>query len=267
MSCLSEHTRHTRQVGFTLIESMTAAALLVFIGASVWIVLDRCMVSAADATQRVRAFEIARENMEKLIGTDTVQETTEYGASEKFPDIRWQSTIESFYDAQSTGMWVRAVSRAEYTDTAGETKAVEFTHWLTALSPEQAQQLMERREKQQQELAKHIIETEELAAQYAGVNVETIREWVKNGMPTPDGAYIKPWLDLYLSTDGKPTPAEKQEVISLYPELGMPGQSATRPSGETTETKEPGKTGPDTEKDSDAENGQPMPMPPPPPGG
>lgn len=261
MSWLSEQTRHTRQAGFTLIESMTAATLLVFIGSSVWIVLDRCMVSAADATQRVRAFEIARENMEKLIGTDTVQETTEYGASEKFPDIRWQSTIESFYDAQSTGMWVRAVSRAEYTDTAGETKAVEFTHWLTALSPEQAQQLMERREKQQQELAKHIIETEELAAQYAGVNVETIREWAKNGMPAPDGAYIKPWLDLYLATDGRPTPAEKQEVIAQYPELGMPGQSGSSPTGETTSTEEPGKTGSETETE------QPMPMPPPPPGG
>jgi hypothetical protein len=246
---------------------MTAAAILVFMGASVWIVLDRCMVSAADATQRMRAFEIARENMEKLIGTDTVQETAEYGTSEKFPDIRWQSTIESFYDAQSTGMWVRAVCRAEYTDTAGETKAVELTHWLTALSPEQAQQLMERKEQQQQELAKHIIETAALAAQYAGVNVETIREWVKNGMPSPDGAYLKPWLDLYLATGGKPSSAEIQEVRTRYPELGVPGQSTTGSSGETTKPMKPGETGSDMEKGSDTENEQPIPMPPPPPGG
>jgi len=249
---------------------MTAAALLVFMGASVWIVLDRCMVSAADATQRVRAFEVARENMEKLIGTDTVSETTEYGASERFPDIRWQNTIEGFYDAQSTGMWVKAVCRAEYTDTAGETKAVELTHWLTALSPEQAQQLMERKDKQQQELAKHIIESEDLAAQYAGVNVETIREWVRNGMPASDGAYMKPWLDLYLSTDGKPTPVEKQEVLSRYPELGMPGQTGGPATGETP----PGETGEDMEKDTendmeedtDIEEGQPMSRPPPMPG-
>jgi type II secretory pathway component PulJ len=266
MSWLSEHRRHTRRAGFTLIESMTAAALLTFIGASVWIVLDRCMVSAADAIQRVRAFEVARENMEKLIGTDTVQETTEYGVSEKFPDIRWQNTIESFYDAQSNGMWVRAVSRAEYTDTAGETKAVEFTHWLTTLSPEQSQQLMERKEQQQQELAKHIIETEELAAQYAGVNVETIREWVKNGMPNPDGAYLKPWLDLYLATDGKPNSAEKQQVLSRYPELGMAGQSGGPAPGEVPATEEPGKTGEDTGKETDTENERSLPMPPPMPG-
>ena len=40
-------TRH----GFTLMESMAAIALLAFIGASAWVVMDRCMMSAADSTR------------------------------------------------------------------------------------------------------------------------------------------------------------------------------------------------------------------------
>jgi hypothetical protein len=238
-------------MAFTLVESMAATTLLVFIGASVWVVVDRCMISAADSTMRMRAFEIARENMEKLLGSDTVQETTEYGQSEKYPEIHWQSTIESFSDPISSRMWVQAVCSAEYIDVAGETKSVELTHWLTALTDEQSQQLLEGKEKQKQQLTQYLIETEDLAAQYAGVKVETIREWVKNGMPTSEGAYIKPWLDVYVATDGKPTPQDKQELIKRYPELGMPGQTSSRPAGES------GVTEPDT--------GTAPSLPPPPP--
>ena len=78
---------------FTLIESMAAIALLAFICVSVWVVLERCTAAAVDSTQRMRAFEIARDNMEKLLGADSVQESTEYGTSEKYPDIRWQTAV------------------------------------------------------------------------------------------------------------------------------------------------------------------------------
>ncbi|MGB7581956.1 MAG: hypothetical protein WBL85_05855 [Sedimentisphaerales bacterium] len=220
-----------RHRAFTLVESMASITLLAFIGISVWVILGRCTASAANSVQRMRAFEIARENMEKLLGLDSVQETTEYGTSEKFPDIRWQTTVESFYEPATSQMWVRAVCSAEYTDTSGEPQNVELTNWLTKLSNTQMAQLTQKSELQKQQIAKHIIATEELAAEFAGVTVETIRQWVKNGMPmTEAGEYLKPWLDLYLQTDGNPTDEDKQSTLTEYPEL-----SITRPKKATAD--------------------------------
>jgi type II secretory pathway pseudopilin PulG len=236
--------RDKKQRAFTLVESMAAITLLAFIGISVWVILERCTASAADATQRMRAFEIARENMENLLGLDSVQETTEYGTSEIFPDIRWQTTVESFYEPATSQMWVRAVCSAEYTDTTGEPKNVELTNWLTRLSNTQISQLTEKSEVQKQQIAKHIITSEELAAEFAGVTIETIQQWVKNGMPLTDaGEYLKPWLDLYLRTDGKPTEENKQSTLSEYPEL-----SITRPKKATSDKT----TTPDSQKSGGA---------------
>jgi hypothetical protein len=215
---------------FTLVESMAAVALLAFIGASVWLVLERCTASAADSIQRMRAFEIAHENMEKLLGLDSVQEKTEYGISEKFQDIRWQTSVEGFYEPIKSHMWARAVCSAEYTDSGGETKNVELTHWLTRLTDAQSQQLIERSAMQKKLLIKYVIATEELAAEYAGVDAKTIQQWVKNGMPmTESGEYLKPWLDLYLQTNGSPTEQDRQDTLAEYPELSITRpQKATR---------------------------------------
>jgi type II secretory pathway pseudopilin PulG len=244
MKCPSENMRHGHpgrdfmgrkpmlRRAFTLVESMAAIALLAFICAGTWLVLEHCTASAADLTQRMRAFEIARDNMEKLLGADSVQETTEYGTSEKFPDIRWQTTIESFYEPITSNMWVRGVCSAEYIDSSGTPQTVELVNWITGLSSEQTKQLTDRLEKQKKLLAKHLLETEELAAEFAGVNTQTIQQWVKNGMPmTDDGQYLKPWLDLYLQTDGKPTEQDKQTLLARYPEL-----AAARPKKTTQDT-------------------------------
>ena len=221
---------------FTLVESMAAVALLAFIGTSVWLVLERCTASAADSIQRMRAFEIAHENMEKLLGSDSVQEMTEYGISEKFQDIRWQTAVESFYEPiTSSRMWARAVCSAEYTDSGGETKNVELTHWLTRLTAAQSQQLMERSAMQKKLLIKYIIATEELAAEYAGVDAKTIRQWVKNNMPmTESDEYLKPWLDLYLQTNGNPTEQDRQDTLAEYPELSITRPKKATQDGLTT---------------------------------
>jgi hypothetical protein len=208
---------------------MASVALLAFIGASVWLVLERCTASAADSIQRMRAFEIAHENMEKILGSDAVQEKNEYGISEKFQDIRWQTSVESFSEPTTSHMWARAVCSAEYTDSGGETKSVELTHWLTRLTDAQSQELTARLAAQEKLLVKHIITTEELAAEYAGVDAKTIQQWVKNGMPmTESGEYLKPWLDLYLQTNGNPTEQDRQDTLTEYPEL-----SATKPKKAT----------------------------------
>ena len=256
MRFLSENRR---QRAFTLIESMTAVALLAFICAGVWLVLERCTSAAADTTQQMRAFEIAHENMEKILASDSVQESTEYGISEKFPEIRWQNTIESFSSPVGSNTWVRAVCSAEYTDTEGTLKKVELTNWLTMLSDEQANQLAANSELQKKAIAKYTLATEDLAAEYAGVTVETVKQWVKNGMPmTDDGSYIKPWLDLYLQTDGKPSQQDRQNLLAKYPELSAskPQNTSQNPSTSSgTQTPEsqaqPGSTGSDSETPSD----------------
>ncbi len=247
---------------FTLVESLAATAILAFIGVSVWIILERCMVSAADTIQRTRAFEIARENMEKLLGAASVEEMAEYGVSEQYPDIRWQTAVETFFEPLASRMWVKAVAIAEYTDAAGETKSIELTHWLTDLTEEQTKKLMESREQQGKQLAEHIIESEESAAIFAGVSVETIRLWARQGMPMFDGSYLKPWLELYHSTGGNPTDEQKQDLKERYPEL-----SATGPQRQqSTEAPPPppgdGESLPETDAESDTGgDNKPPPMP------
>jgi len=223
--------KHIAARAFTLIETMTAVTILAFISASVWVVIDRCMTAAADSTQRMRAFEIARENMEILLSAESVEEKTEFGISDKFPDIQWRTTVESFNEPIGSRMWVQAVCSADYTDTAGEVKTVELTHWLTGLTKEQEEQLNARKQQEEQLIAEHIIETIEEAAAYAGVDIGTVEQWAAGGMPkTETGYYLKPWLIVYYDTDGKPTALDKQGVLDQYPELASAG---TR--GKTTE--------------------------------
>jgi hypothetical protein len=269
MNCHSENRRKKtadcypssviRHRAFTLAESMAAVTLLAFIGISVWVVLERCTASAANSIQRMRAFEIARENMEKILGLDSVQETTEYGTSEKFPDIRWQTTIESFYEPATSHMWVRAVCSAEYTDTSGEPQNVELTNWLTRISDAQMKQVTQKSELQKQQITKYIIATEELAAEFAGVTVETIKQWVKNGMPMTDaGEYLKPWLDLYLRTDGNPTEEDRQSTLTEYPELSITkSKKATADKTATPDSQKPGEPGSQTQPGTDSSDAKP----------
>ena len=80
---------------FSLIETVAALAILALISTSVLVVINRCIASAADSALRMQAFEVARENMEKLLVLDSVGEKVEYGSSETNPDIQWQTAVES----------------------------------------------------------------------------------------------------------------------------------------------------------------------------
>ena len=64
--------RNGRRNAFSLVEAATAVIILGLICSGVLVVIDRCMTSAADSALRMQAFDVARENMEKLLATEPV---------------------------------------------------------------------------------------------------------------------------------------------------------------------------------------------------
>ena len=225
--------RDTRQKAFSLVEAVTAVIILGLISSGVLVVINRCMTSATDSALRMQAFDVARENLEKLLAADSTEETVEYGSSDKYPGITWQTTVETFHEPVSSRMWVKAVCSAEYTDTEGETQTVELIHWLTDVTKQQLLEIM--KAKEEDELASEIIGTIEEAAEYAGVDASTIQQWIDNGMlTTEDGSFVKANIDLYTQSGGNPSPEEISQQIQSTAELA-----------ETT--KDGGRTGTDTE--------------------
>ena len=216
------YTLYTKPA-FTLGEVIIALAILSLISSSVLVVIGRCAVSAVDSELRMQALEVARENMEALLAADSVKETIEYGQSDKYLEIEWQTVVETFYEPITARMWIRAVCKAEYDDTAGELQTVELTHWLTDLTREQLLQIMREEEKEKEDLAGELIETVEEAAEYAGVEPETIEQWLENGMlTTEDGSFIKRNLDIYSQNDGNPSPEDKQLQAKSIADLREP---------------------------------------------
>jgi hypothetical protein len=178
------------------------------------------VASAADSTLRMQAFEVARENMEKLLTSDSVKETADSGESEQYPGIRWETVVETFYEPITARMWIRGVCSTQYDDTEGQEQTVELMHWLTDLTKEQLLQIMKQEDDEEGQLADQLIETIEEAALYAGVDVETIAQWVENGMlTTEDGSFVKGNLDVYKHTNGNPSEEDKKLQVSSVAEL------------------------------------------------
>jgi hypothetical protein len=80
--------------------------------------------------------------MERILIADRVSEKVEYGYSKKYPEIRWTTRIETFYEPVDNKMWVQAICSAEYVDSRGEPAEVELTHWLTKLSDKQVKKIL-----------------------------------------------------------------------------------------------------------------------------
>ena len=187
---------------FSLIEVTTSLLILAIISSSVLAVINRSMVSVADSTMRMNAFEVARDNMERILSAKEVPEIIDYGESDKYPEIKWQIKTETFSVPIGSKMWLRAVCTAAYTDSDGEEQEIELTHWLTKLTDKQADILSSDENR--------IIETIKKAAAYVGVDEDTILEWVNNGMLlTGEGYYIKGQLDLYKKSDGNPSKRDR----------------------------------------------------------
>lgn len=223
---------------FTLIEMVTSLIILALMCSSVLVVISRCVASAADSTLRIQAFEVTRENMEKLLASDSVSQTTEFGISDKFPEIKWQTTVETFYEPITARMWIRGVCSAEYTNTAGEAQTVEITHWLTDVTKQQLLEILAQQLEENESSAPLVFDTIEEAAEYAGVNVETVEQWVDNGMPvTEDGSFVPDYLDVYNDHNGNP-PAEALDILPPIEELVKQPPESEKPTEPDTSSKE-----------------------------
>jgi type II secretory pathway pseudopilin PulG len=132
----------SRCKAFSLVEAVTALIILGLVCSSVLVVINRCLAGAADSELRMRAFEVARENMEELLASESVAEASDYGESERYPEIQWYKTVETFYEPLTSRIWIQAICSAQYTDTAGEEQTIELTHWLTEVSKAQLIQMI-----------------------------------------------------------------------------------------------------------------------------
>ncbi len=222
-----------------------ALVILALVSSSVLVVINRCMASTADLALRMQAFEVARENMEKLLASDSVGEMTEYGTSDKYPQIQWQTAVEAFYEPATVRMWLQATCSAEYADSAGEQQTIELTHWLTDLTKEEVLEILRQQTKDIAE--EKLIETIEDAARYAGVDVETIEQWVENGMlTTEEGFFIKGQLDLYKKTGGNPTIEEINQQAKTDSDTKEPTEKQSEPDKQNAD--EPKADEPKTDK-------------------
>jgi prepilin-type N-terminal cleavage/methylation domain-containing protein len=135
---------------FTLIEVTVALIILGMITATVLVVVNRAIDTVVRWQAKMQAFEIARENMEKILAQSSVADSVEYGISEENPDITWETTIESFYEPMTNHMWIRAVCSAGFIDDNGEEQKIELTHWLTSLNKEQVLQILEQKQREKE---------------------------------------------------------------------------------------------------------------------
>ena len=67
-----------------------------------------------------------------------------------------------------------------------------------------------------------VLATAEEAAKYAGIDVDTLEQWVENGLlTTEDDGFLKYNLDLFVQSKGNPTPEEKAKQVESVQELAM----------------------------------------------
>ena len=220
-SGIVEHGGRRSATAFTLLEVLAALAILGLASSSVLIVIDRCVASASDSALRMEAFDLVRENLEKILVLDSVAESVDFGTSEKYDGISWQTVIEGFPEPITGQMWVRAVCSADYVDSKGEKQKIELTHWITQLTDQQAGQLINQQDLEKLE-AEQLFKTNEEAADYAQVDADTLRQWVTNGLvKTADDAFLRYNLDIFIQSKGNPTPEEKAQQVESVQELAL----------------------------------------------
>jgi type II secretory pathway pseudopilin PulG len=139
-----------RPKAFSLLEVVVALSILAAICSTVLVVMSRCIDAAIDNQMRAEAFELARENMERLLAADSVTLMAELGTSDKNPGIQWETMVETFNEPVSSNVWLQAVCSVSYTDASGEKQTIELTHWLTDLTKRDQKLIREQKEIERQ---------------------------------------------------------------------------------------------------------------------
>jgi type II secretory pathway pseudopilin PulG len=119
-----------------------ALIILGVICSSVLLIFKQSLYGLAQSRLRVEAFEVARENMDNLLAQGSVGEMIDYGISEKYPAIEWETLVEPFTPPSGEKMWVRAVCSASYRDSNDQPQKVELTYWLTDVPKDVAAKIL-----------------------------------------------------------------------------------------------------------------------------
>lgn len=175
---------------FTLLEVAVALVLISAILASVLVVMQQVQGAMMNMRLKTIAFEIARHNLETLLSQASVTDTADFGFSELYPDIDWQTVVEPFYEPISNRLWIRGICSAGFTDSDGQRQDVELSAWLTGLTAQQAKQVLEQ-QKRKEEYLSQFAESDmgqwqsrqrELTAQYIedkGLDVDAYYEFLE----------------------------------------------------------------------------------------
>ena len=139
-----------RPEAFSLLEVMVALGILAAICSSVLVVMNRCVSTTIDHRTKMEAFELIRENMERILAADSVTLMSELGVSDKNPDIQWETVVETFNEPVTSKIWLQAVCSVSYTDTSGEKQTIELTHWLTSLTKRDQKLIQEQKKLERQ---------------------------------------------------------------------------------------------------------------------
>jgi prepilin-type N-terminal cleavage/methylation domain-containing protein len=133
---------------FTIVELVAVLVIISVITTGIIEVMNRCIDSTMEYNLRKAAFETARENMENLLNAASLAESVEFGVSEVYPEIEWQTIVEIFDEPINSSMWLRARSAAYYLDNEGQQQTIEFTQWITALSKRDQELVIEQRQRE-----------------------------------------------------------------------------------------------------------------------
>ena len=203
--------------GFTLLEIMASLLILSLVCSSAMVIMARNRHSSYNVTMRLRALEVARENMEQILVSETTEEQTEFGFSEKYPTIEWENTIETFYAPLEGQTWARARSIARYKDMEDVDQEIELEHWLCPVT-EADMDVLDQLEGSESGLLESISE----AAESVGVDEQEVLVWLENGMvQTEEGYFIEANLRLFMRTQGSPSLEElnQQAVTGVFDDV------------------------------------------------
>jgi prepilin-type N-terminal cleavage/methylation domain-containing protein len=134
---------------FTFMEVVAALAILSVITFGVLVVINRGVASMLEGQARAQAFDLARENMEKLLTADSVTDMSEFGTHELNDEIEWETVVEPFDEPVDSEMWIRAVCTASYLDRYDERQTIELVQWLTNVSATIQRQILDQRKREQ----------------------------------------------------------------------------------------------------------------------